>query len=234
MDFARLLDELGYADSPHFLRKGSTELRTAPEFGHVFRKATAKPCHLEGVYTLKRNPQSKTEPPVPVVYVCRADSEEAAHNVHRLVWNQDVVPFLLLHSPRGFRLYSGFRCQPQKEGLERGVLKGLTRFNAISELAESFHADAIDCGKLWLAGTSSVLFSLPNGRVMNAANFWRIVPNMFVLVFIITDFSRAVCFLLNAISSAAGNDGISLLVTDSIIRFANGDMRLGAAASFAA
>ena len=149
MDLPVLLDKLGYLDSPHFLRRSSAELRTAPEFGHVFRKASTKPCHLEGVYALRRNPDSKTEPLVPVVYVCRADSEDAADTIHRLVWNQDVVPFLLVHSPRGFRLYSGFRCQPQKDDLERGVLTALTRFNAVAELAESFHSDAIDCGKVW-------------------------------------------------------------------------------------
>ena len=57
------------------------------------------------------------------------DSEEAASKIHELVWNQDVVPFLLVHFPLGVRLYSGFRCQPQHDGLERGVLKTLTRFN---------------------------------------------------------------------------------------------------------
>lgn len=149
MDLARLLDELGYSDSPHFLRRGTAELRTAPEFGHVFRNASKKPCHLEGVYTLRRTAESRTEPLVPVVYVCRADSEGVASRIHELVWNQDVVPFLLVHSPRGVRLYSGFRCQPQKDGLERGVLKVLTQLNEVSALAESFHADAIDSGKLW-------------------------------------------------------------------------------------
>ncbi len=149
MDLASLLDELGYSDSPHFLRRGTAELSTAPDFGHVFRKATREPCHLEGVYTLRRTHDSKTEPLVPVVYVCRADSEKAADKIHSLVWNQDVVPFLLVSSPHGLRLYSGFRCQPQKHGLERGVLRALARFNEVSELAESFHSDAIDSGKLW-------------------------------------------------------------------------------------
>ena len=149
MEFAKFLDELGYSESPHFLRRGTAGLRTAPEFGHVFRKATSKPCNLEGVYSLRRDPHSKTDPLVPVVYVCRADSEPAADKVHELVWNQDVVPFLLVHSPREVRLYSGFRCQPQSDGVMRGVLRTLTTFNEVSQLAESFHADAIDSGKVW-------------------------------------------------------------------------------------
>lgn len=149
MDLISFFDRLGYSDSPHFLRKGSAELRTAPDFGHIFRKATPKPCYLEGVYTLRRTHESKTEPLVPVVYVCSAESDEAADKVHELVWNQDVVPFILVHSRRGVSLYSGFRCQPLKNGLERGVLRALTQFNEVSELVESFNADAIDSGKLW-------------------------------------------------------------------------------------
>lgn len=149
MELAKLLDRLGYSDSPHFLRRGTAEMRTAPDFGHVFRKATGKPCHLEGVYTLKQNPGSKCEALVPVVYICRADSDEAADKVHRLVWNQDVVPFLLVHSPGGVRLYSGFRCQPQTDGIERGVLRVLSQLSEVSTLAESISADAIDSGRIW-------------------------------------------------------------------------------------
>ena len=123
MDLTTFIEKLGYADSPHFLRRGTTELRTAPDFGHIFRKATGKPCHLEGVYTLQRTPKSNTETIVPVVYICSAASEVAAAQIHQLVWNQDVVPFILVHSPQGIRFYSGFRCQPRKHGIERGVLR---------------------------------------------------------------------------------------------------------------
>jgi len=149
MDLTRILSKLGYSDSPHFLRRGTAELRTAPHFGHVFRKASKGPCQLEGVYTLRRDPQSRTEPLVPVVYVCKADTPQAAAEIHRLVWNQDIVPFVLVHSPGEVRFYSGFRYQPQREGLQQGVLRTLTRFNEVSELAESLGADAIDSGKIW-------------------------------------------------------------------------------------
>jgi hypothetical protein len=170
MELAYFLDALGYSDSPHFLRRGTAALRTAPDFGHVFRNASRKPCNLEGVYTLRRTPDSRTEPLVPVVYVCRADSENAASKIHELVWNQDVVPFLLVHSPQGVRLYSGFRCQPQKKGVERGVLKVLTQFNQVSELIDSFHADAIDNGKLWRDKGGEVT---PETRVD-----WKLLANL--------------------------------------------------------
>jgi len=150
MDLEKFLSELGYLDSPHFLRRGTAEFKTAPDFGHVFRNAAKKPCHLEGVYTLRKDATSRTDPLVPVAYVCRADSDQAADEVHRLVWNQDVVPFVLVHSPTGFRLYSGFRFQPRKkEGLAQGVLRQLTAFNKLADIAESFHSDAIDNGSIW-------------------------------------------------------------------------------------
>ena len=115
----------------------------------------------------------KPSPSVPVVYVCRALSEDAASNIHKLVWNQDVVPFLLVHSRRAVRLYSGFRCQPQKDGLERGVLKVLTQFNEVSSLAESFHADAIDSGQLWRVWGRDVT---PETRVD-----WKLLDNLLKL-----------------------------------------------------
>ena len=151
MDLPKILDQLGYTDSPHhFLRRDSAELRTAPEFGHVFRKALKEPCQLEGVYTLRRDPEDQSTPLVPVMYVCRANSEESARKVHELVWNQDVVPFVLVHSPEKVRFYSGFRCQPKRsESLQQGVLRVLSSFNEVAELAESIGADAIDSGKIW-------------------------------------------------------------------------------------
>lgn len=149
MELATLLDRLGYSDSPHFLRRGSDAFASAPDFGHVFRKASSGPCGLQGVYTLRQSPESLTDPLVPVVYVCQAETDDAANTIRRLVWNQDVVPFVLVHSPRGLRLYSGFRYNRRKEGVEAGVLRTLTRFNAVSEIVESFRADAIDSGRLW-------------------------------------------------------------------------------------
>ena len=156
MELTQLLDRLGYTDSPHFLRRGTAALRTAPEFGHIFRKATEKPCLLEGVYTLRRTTDSNSVPLIPVVYVCRAKSKADADQIHKLIWNQDIVPFILVHTPDEIRLYSGFRCEPKEEGQNRGVLRVLTEFNKLANFDESFdetfgdiHADAIDRGQVW-------------------------------------------------------------------------------------
>ncbi len=117
MILAAFLDKLGYADSPHFLRRDTAAFSTAIDFGHVFRKATNPKCGLEGVYALGRKSESQTESVVPVVYVCHVDTDAAAKMVHRLVWNQDVVPYIIVHSPEGVRLYNGFKYG--KEGVQK-------------------------------------------------------------------------------------------------------------------
>lgn len=146
MQADELLKKLGYDQSPNFL-KGS-KLARAPDYGHIFRRAKEKPCRLHGVYAL-RDPRAAGHPPiVPVVYVCRAISQDEAKEIHRLVWNQDVVPFVLVHTREDVRLYSGFRCKGDSDNRKRGLLLSKT-FNDIGEIVHGFHADAIDSGKLW-------------------------------------------------------------------------------------
>jgi hypothetical protein len=99
-----LIEALGYDRSPNFLRAGRTELDTAPAFGHIFRRA-AKYRGLQGVYTLRPPQISPAAPPIPVLYVCEAPSDDESDKTHRLVWNQDVVPFLLVTTPTSVRLY---------------------------------------------------------------------------------------------------------------------------------
>jgi hypothetical protein len=62
------------------------------------------------------------------------------------VWNQDVVPFVIIRTPENIRLYSGFRHQRQLDGSVDGVLG---KFNELSELIKGFHADAINQGQVW-------------------------------------------------------------------------------------
>ena len=144
----KLLDNLGYDRSPNFLRAGDAAMLNAPAYGHVFRRAMTEPG-LIGVYTLRAPKATANTPSIPTVYVCRAESEAAADHVHRLVWNQDVVPFVIVEHPRGFRLYSGFEFDPRPEQRAKNLLR---TFNTAAELAAAgFHADAIDDGTLWRA-----------------------------------------------------------------------------------
>jgi hypothetical protein len=158
---AKLVQELGYDDSPNFV-KGS-ELGRVPGYGHIFRRAQRrhdeddKSCGLQGVYTLRQRPgedMSLGEGSVtPVVYVCEAESEKAVERVHRLVWNQDVVPFVIVRTPQNVRVYSGFGYREDDSARPRAASRILREAVAAQDitakLVSSFHAERIDDGTLW-------------------------------------------------------------------------------------
>ncbi|HEV7301650.1 MAG TPA: N-6 DNA methylase [Tepidisphaeraceae bacterium] len=162
-----LLQQLGFERSPHFLRAGDSALETAPAYGHVFRRAKAEPGLL-GVYTLRPAKATANTPSIPAIYLCRVASEAQADRAHRLVWNQDVVPFVIVETPRGYRLYSGFDYDRRPDRQAKNLLR---EFNSASDLAQSgFHADAIDDGMLWRRWGREVR---PESRVD-----WRLLGNL--------------------------------------------------------
>jgi hypothetical protein len=165
----KLIEALGYDRSPNFLRAGRAEFNTAPALGHIFRRA-AKHRGLQGVYTLRPPQTSSTAPPIPVLYVCEASSDSEADETHRLVWNQDVVPFLLVTTPDSVRLYSGFRHKRLSRGKVEGMLRALRDTNEILEVAESFHAEAIDNGTVWKRWGADIR---PETRVD-----WKLLDNL--------------------------------------------------------
>src|SRR6266511_2778309 len=94
----------------------------------------------------------------------------AADEIHTLVWNQDIVPFLLVRTPAGLRLYSGFvRDESEIDGAA-GVLEPLVEFNQIRERLAEFHADAIDSGELCRRRGEDVR---PDKRV-----YWSLLENL--------------------------------------------------------
>src|SRR5438045_471803 len=105
MQLDQLLKTFGYADSTNLLRAGESALESAPAVGHVFRRAALK-RGLKAVYTLRPPTESGGEPIIPVVYVCNEPNDDEADRTHKLVWNQDVVPFVLVNTPESVRLYS--------------------------------------------------------------------------------------------------------------------------------
>jgi hypothetical protein len=139
MQLAELLDRLGYAESPTFLRPRQNAFRIDPDFGHIFRRASEK-LALQGVYTLRPDVADHS-PSVPIIYVCEADDETKADDFHRLIWNQDIVPFVLIYTPFGVKLYSGFRHQRRPNGHTAGILQPLTDFNQLDQLVHDFSAD---------------------------------------------------------------------------------------------
>jgi len=171
---SKLLSELGYDRSPHYLARGRG-LEAAPDFGHLYRRAIEGLCQLQGVYVL-RPPQAEAAS-IPVVYVCQADSEEKAQEIHRLVWNQGLVPYLLVVSPRKVRLYSGFQYNRREaEGTDDtpdpriGLVDVLEDMAAVSKQLADFRADAIDTGRLLAVRGQTLDVS---GRVD-----WKLLDNL--------------------------------------------------------
>ena len=168
MQLTEFLDRLGYSESPAFLRPQQNTFRLDPDFGHIFRRAS-KMLALQGVYTL-RSDVADHSPSVPIVYVCEADTETKADDFHRLIWNQDVVPFVLIHTPFGVKLYSGFRHQRRRNGETTGILQALTDFTQLDELIDDFSADAINSGRLWQRRAPDVT---PEYRL-----HWKLLDNL--------------------------------------------------------
>ena len=172
MDVMELAKQLGYEDSPNFLRASDERFVTAPAFGHIFRRARER-LGLKGVYTL-RDPRSSSAPQiVPVVYICAAEDDRRADEIHKLVWNQDVAPFVLVSTPKSIRLYSGFSNQKHRGSAVEGAPGLLKIFNAISAITD-LDADSIDTGAIWRSPWGSRIN--PKGRVD-----WNLLANLRIL-----------------------------------------------------
>jgi type I restriction-modification system DNA methylase subunit len=158
---ADLIDELGYEGSPNFVT--GDKLGRVPGYAHIFRRAQQprkegeKSCSLQGVYTLRQRPSEDLSlgegSLTPVVYVCEAASEADADRIHRLVWNQDVVPFLIVRTPQNVRVYSGFGYRDDQSAKKRSAPRILKEAIGAQEIASklrpSFSAERIDDGTLW-------------------------------------------------------------------------------------
>lgn len=169
MHLSTILDTLGYASSGNYFQRNTAAFEHAPDIGHILRTAARRrACRLEGVYTLR--PFNDVGSPVPVVYVCEADDAAAADEIHKLVWNQDIVPFLLIRTPTGLRLYSGFNCNDTRVGECEGIIEPLVQFNEIADRLAEFHAKAIDSGELWRTRGDAVQ---PDKRA-----YWSLLENL--------------------------------------------------------
>ncbi len=170
MPVGNLLNELGYADSPNFLK--GVRLGETAGYSHIFRRAEST-CSLQGVYSLAGEKAGTESNRVPLVYVCDAKNEDDAPLIHRRVWNQNIVPFLLVQTPSDVRLYSGFqyeRAAAETLGEATGLLPAITAFNEIASKLADFRSEAIDDGTLWKTWESRID---PQKRVD-----WRLLANL--------------------------------------------------------
>jgi methylase of polypeptide subunit release factors len=147
MDLNQVLNSLQYDSSPNFF--SAKTLESDRDFGHVFRKARAE-CKLHGAYVLNGSAYDKTQGIVPVVYVCEANSEGEAREIHRKVWNQNAVPFLLVVSQGWVRLYPGFKYEGDvsRDRLQ-GALQAIEDFNQIASSLSTLRAESLDSGRVW-------------------------------------------------------------------------------------
>jgi len=144
MDINELTKLLGYDDSPSYLPK--SKFNRYPGYSHIFRRAE-KECSLHGVYALGGNDKDSV---IPVVYVCEIQNEEDAANLHKRVWNQNVVPFLLISTPKSFRLYPGFKYNTSSEKNDTQALLTISKTaNEVLNKLSDFKASAIDIGSIW-------------------------------------------------------------------------------------
>lgn len=147
---AELLENLKYTDSPNFLRADQPDrFDFARDFGHIFRRAR-KDLGLKGVYALRERVDGGRETLVPLVYVCEIKDDEAATEVHRLVWNQNVVPLLILISPKAIRVYPGFQFDRSRTTTPlEGAIGIATDLTQALALLEGLKAPQIDSGEVW-------------------------------------------------------------------------------------
>jgi hypothetical protein len=145
MDTKGLLHSLGYAESDHFIRPEN--FADYPGYSFLFRRAEEK-CGLQGVYALT-DPKENASSLTPVVYVCEARDQQQAAEIHKKVWNQNSVPFLLVTTPKDYRLYRGFQFKAGKAGHQEQAIEIVRDANKVIKSLQDLKADSIDSGRVW-------------------------------------------------------------------------------------
>jgi len=123
MKIQDLLTILEYSDSSYYLT--GSRLNTHLAYSHAFRLAKKK-CGLDGVYTLQGNDSNLN------------------------LWNQNIVPFLLVETPKTYRLYPSFNYNPRVEKeKDQSILKIAKTANAVLSNLSELKASAINSGAIW-------------------------------------------------------------------------------------
>jgi len=151
MTAASLLEALGYKRSRKFILPESHEL-PANELSFALRRtdqacralaANGQNCQFRGAYVLQNEPAS---PAVPIVYLFETETDAVAKEIHRMVWNQNLVPFLIVASPSRVRVYPGFDYSLDQD---KSLVSVPASVEAVLGQLAAFTATAIDDGTLW-------------------------------------------------------------------------------------
>lgn len=154
MTAAHISKALGYDGSLRWV--AADALRALASRDHPIARTVHACQHfggsLWGVYMLQ---SSRTE--TPAAWVVDAPSMDAADEIHRRVWNQDVAPFLLMATPAGVRVCTGFRYgSPDRPDDQRGVLHAALALDEVGAALDDLHAERIDAGVPWRSRAASL------------------------------------------------------------------------------
>lgn len=152
MNIAPLLQALGYRESRNFIPPTKEDDLPPGEVAFALRhidQACEKlsvevgNCRFHGAYALQ---EKLGAPALPVVYVFDTETDAAAKEIHRLAWNQNLVPFVIVASPSTIRVYPGFAY---KHGEEKPLLSVAAETISVLGQLAAFSAGAIDDGVVW-------------------------------------------------------------------------------------
>lgn len=138
-----LISELGYAGSVNYV----TDPEALSETAHLLRAAQG--VNVRGIYFFRTDSgPAQMLAPRPAVYVAEARNEDDARKIHRLIWNQGAVPFLVVVLPHQVRVYAGFRYDP--DGADALLATApLADRSVLHEALKNYFAPRIDDGYLW-------------------------------------------------------------------------------------
>ena len=143
-DLDDLIEALGYRNGIGLidLPKASSQ---STGYAYLFRRAYEE-CRVKSVYTLTSPDQTGI---VPLVYLADAESEPEAAEIHRKVWNQNLVPFLIVSTPERYVLYSGFRYELDKSAKEREIEEIVKGARVSLGHFRGLEAQSIADGSIW-------------------------------------------------------------------------------------
>lgn len=150
MDCQELIKQLGYKDNPAFLQ----EERFAEYPGYSFFFSQAKKMEegafFHGVYSIVDNIGDGIESSAitPVVYVFEVESEHLASKIHKKVWCQNTVPYVIVATPKNIRLYPGFEYDKSESDIKRALAVAKDA-NEILDKFSALTSTAIDSGNIW-------------------------------------------------------------------------------------
>lgn len=147
MDCQALIEQLGYKDNPAFLQGERLVEHSGYSFLFSQARKMEKGAKFHGVYSLVNSFESgiASSSITPVVYVFEAENENIASQIHKKVWCQNTVPYVLVTTPKNIRLYSGFEYDKSKSDVDQ-ALEVAEDANKILTILSAYE---IDSGNIW-------------------------------------------------------------------------------------